>query len=355
MTGAAARSRSSNSVLPRRERSSQRAAHAQRELAGDRQPEPRAAHLVAGVEALEDALARARVDSGPVVGDDEAGRAVLDLSPYRDRCSLRRVRESVVDEDTHDLSDPVRVGARGRGDPGADLDRGVVAPGGGAELLGHPPGDVGELDPLAADLDRVGVELREVEQVDGQLRQPRDLLSHRAHELGPGLGVGIVVLEQLDEAREREDRRAQLVRGVGDELPAGAVERREPLLHLVEGHRQLSDLVVGVDRDRAREVAVGNLLGRLLEPPQAPRVRAGDEPAGTERREQRDHPRDQDLAADQGDVVVDVGEVGREDGDPARLAAVARARSPTRRAARRRPSRPRSPPTPRRAAAAAAG
>ena len=127
----------------------------------------------------------------------------------------------------------------------------------------HAPRDVGELDPLAADLDRVGVELREVEQVDGQLRQPVDLLAHLSHELGPGLGIGILVLEQLDEPREREDRRAQLVRGVGDELLAGAVEDREALLHLVEGHRQLADLVAGVDRDRGREVAVGDLLRGL--------------------------------------------------------------------------------------------
>ena len=41
-----------------------------------------------------------------------------------------------------------------------------------------------------------------------------------------------------------------------------------------------------------------------------------------QRREQRDRARDQDLAADQGDVVVDVGEAGGEDRDPARLAVV---------------------------------
>ena len=175
-----------------------------------------------------------------------------------------------------------------------------------AELLGDAAGDVGEAYPLAADVNRVGVELGEVQEVDGQLRQPVDLLAHRAHELGSGSGIGVVVLEQLDKSREREDRRSQLVRGVGDELLAGAVEYREALLHLVEGHRQLADLVRGVDRDRRREVAVGDLLGGLLEAAQPARVRAGDEIAGTERGEQGDAAGDEDLAADQRDVVVDV-------------------------------------------------
>ena len=104
-----------------------------------------------------------------------------------------------------------------------------------------------QVDPLGVDLERVGVELREVEQVGGQLREPVDLLAHRAHELGPRRGVGLVLVEQLDEPAEREDRRAQLVRGVGDELLAGAVEPREPPLHLVEGAGELADLVVGLD------------------------------------------------------------------------------------------------------------
>ena len=42
------------------------------------------------------------------------------------------------------------------------------------------------------------------------------------------------LLEQLEEAAEREERRAQLVRGVGDELAARAVERREPEAHPLE-------------------------------------------------------------------------------------------------------------------------
>ena len=109
-----------------------------------------------------------------------------------------------------------------------------------------------------------GVELGEVEQIGGQLGQADDLLAHRAHELGPLLGARVLLLEQLDEAAEAEDRRAQLVRGVGDELLAGAVELGEAPLHLVEGAGELAELAGGGDRDRRLEVAVGDFAGGVL-------------------------------------------------------------------------------------------
>ena len=74
--------------------------------------------------------------------------------------------------------------------------------------------------------------------------------------------VELLVLEQLHEAAEREDRRAQLVRCVRDELLARGVEPREPALHLVERLRQLAQLVVRVDRDRVGEVAGRDLARR---------------------------------------------------------------------------------------------
>ena len=108
-----------------------------------------------------------------------------------------------------------------------------------------------------------GIELGEVEQVGGQLGQTLDLLAHRVHEFGPLLGARVLVLEQLDEAAEAEDRRAQLMRRVGDELLAGAVELGQPALHFVEGPGELAELAGRVDRDAAAEVAVGDLAGRV--------------------------------------------------------------------------------------------
>ena len=53
------------------------------------------------------------------------------------------------------------------------------------------------------------------------------------------LVVELLVLEQLEEAAEREDRRAQLVRGGRDEALARGVELRELALHVVERAREL--------------------------------------------------------------------------------------------------------------------
>ena len=51
-----------------------------------------------------------------------------------------------------------------------------------------------------------------------------DLAADRAHEVGARVGVELLAREQLEKAAEREERRAQLVRGVRDELAPRAVE-----------------------------------------------------------------------------------------------------------------------------------
>ena len=117
---------------------------------------------------------------------------------------------------------------------------------------GHGARELGEVHRLRVQLDRAGVEPREVEQVHRQLLQPRDLLAHRLEELAPRVLVEVLVLEQLDEAAQREDRRAQLVRGGGDELLARDVDLPQLLLHLVERVRELADLVLGRHRAAGR-------------------------------------------------------------------------------------------------------
>jgi hypothetical protein len=56
-------------------------------------------------------------------------------------------------------------------------------------------------------LDVPRVEAREVEQLDSQLLQAGDLLAHGGEELEARLLVEILVVEQLEEAAQREDRR----------------------------------------------------------------------------------------------------------------------------------------------------
>ena len=152
-------------------------------------------------------------------------------------------------------------------------------------------------------------------------------------ELVARLGVELLVLEQLDEAAEREDRRAQLVRGVGDELLAGAVEPRQPALHLVERQRELAELV--------RRSRPGS-ASRSCRPRPPPRPARGASAAararsprvaGEQRERQRDRARDQDLALDQRDVVLDLVERLREHDHPRRPPARGQRR---RRLARRR-------------------
>ncbi len=73
-----------------------------------------------------------------------------------------------------------------------------------------------------------GVEPREVEQVGRELPEPVDLQAHLREELVPGGVVQIGIVEQLQRPAQREERRSQLVRGVGDELSPRPVEPREP-------------------------------------------------------------------------------------------------------------------------------
>ena len=81
----------------------------------------------------------------------------------------------------------------------------------GLELRGDRAGELADVDLLRAQLQRAGLELRQVQQVDRELAQALDLIPDLVEEPASGLRVEIVVLEQLDETSEREDRRAELV------------------------------------------------------------------------------------------------------------------------------------------------
>ena len=68
-----------------------------------------------------------------------------------------------------------------------------------------------EGDGLAVEVYVPGVQAREVEQLGCELLQPLYLLAHRGEELASRLLVQLLVVEQLEKAAEREDRRPQLV------------------------------------------------------------------------------------------------------------------------------------------------
>ena len=162
--------------------------------------------------------------------------------------------------------------------------------------------------------------LREVEQVGRELRQPVDLLAHRPHELAPRLGIGVLVLEQLDEAAQREDRRAQLVRGVGDEL-LRALSRRASRrcislsVSARAGRPRRSSRPGSGSRKSPSATASAAASSRRSRRAWAP----GGEPAGGERQQDRDRARRSGSGGGSARRCRRRRrEVDREHGDPAR-------------------------------------
>ena len=137
------------------------------------------------------------------------------------------------------------------------------------ELAGEHLYDTAEIDLFSNHRQLAGVDARQIEEVGRELREPLDLPLHRLDEAAASLVVEFLVREQLEEATDREQRRPQLVRGVGDELLAGVVELRELDAHPVERARELADLVVAVVDDRGAEVSACDPLGGGLEPERA--------------------------------------------------------------------------------------
>ena len=183
----------------------------------------------------------------------------------------------------------------------------------GEEVLGDLPGDLGEPHLLALDPDPARIHPGEVEQVGGEVRQPVDLAPRRREELAAGALVEILVVEQLEEAGDREERRPQLVGGVRDELLAGAVELGELEPHPVERRGELADLVLVVVDHRLVEGALRDPVGGLLQAPEPPRVERRDREAEADGDQQRRHGGVEQPPLDERDRRELVGERAREE------------------------------------------
>ncbi len=111
----------------------------------------------------------------------------------------------------------------------------------------------------ARELDQVGDEHAELGRLLlDVLQQPRALVGRQR------LGLG----QHLDVRAQAGDRRAQLVRGVGDELALGGDRALERVEHRVEVLGQLADLVVA---RRPRSGGRGPRWRRCGAPPRSPR------------------------------------------------------------------------------------
>ena len=148
------------------------------------------------------------------------------------------------------------------------------------DLLEH---DVVEVDRPPGALGSAGVAAGEHEEVVGQPLQSVDLLE----QAGQHLGRRALALGDLELGAHAGERRAQLVRGVGDEpllLPARDVE---PVEHLVHRRRQAGDLVpAGRLRHPAVELAQAD-AGDLGPDPLDRAQRAPDEHPDQRRRGSR--------------------------------------------------------------------
>ena len=93
--------------------------------------------------------------------------------------------------------------------------------------------------------------------------QPLDLDDGRLELVAPR---DVVASEVLETEAERRQRRAELVRRIGDELVLGAEERIELDDHVVELAGELLQLGRAVERRPRREVPSGDLPGGGLDP-----------------------------------------------------------------------------------------
>ncbi len=95
----------------------------------------------------------------------------------------------------------------------------------GTHQLGDVTDRLADIDRAARDLDAVGLDPGHVEQVVDELDKPVGRAQDDVDELALALGHVLgAPFEQLDEALDRGQRAAQLVRGGRDELALGPLE-----------------------------------------------------------------------------------------------------------------------------------
>ena len=165
-----------------------------------------------------------RLDAGAGVDDGEHHRRSEAVAEQRHVASLRRELHRVVEQVDEDLLQRPAVGIRPQ--PLRHVRRKDDSPFGSgvAEQLQHGFAQRGQLDGSDLRLPFTGFQPREIEQVVRQPRQPHRVPGDHADELARLVGQLHAPLEQR--LRRRPDgrhRRPQLVRRVGDEVPADPV------------------------------------------------------------------------------------------------------------------------------------
>ena len=240
------------------------------------------------LEWLEQAVKLAGRNHRPGVGDPQHGpagrRPGLDLGPAAGHVVPDRVADQVRHQAFRQPG--VALGQRG-GEPGVDRD-----------VLGHGRRDDRQVEGLRAGDAAFAARHRE-QRVDQLLllpAQPQDFVAGRAQGVGAGLRVAQRHLEHGPLGRQRG---AQLVGGVGDEMPLRLERGLQPREQVVQRLAEPAELVIAAGGPQptaqvgGRDVARGR-DDRLQRPQQAP----GEQPAEPERGRDRDRQgdeRDSDL------------------------------------------------------------
>ena len=136
--------------------------------------------------------------------------------------------------------------------------------GAGGHRVGGLARDGIEVDGAGSPALASGLDARQAQQVRGQRLEPARLPERARDEaalvVGRRLGLG-----ELEVGLQRGERRADLVRGIGDEPAQRGHRRLDALGHRVEGLGKLADLVVALDVGARGQIAVGHAVARLGE------------------------------------------------------------------------------------------
>ncbi len=127
----------------------------------------------------------------------------------------------------------------------------------------------------------------EREQVAQELREPLGLRLRRL-EVARDLGIVGLQRRRLQSQPQAGQRRAQLMRRIGDELALGAERTCEPVGHLVERGGDLALLARATDRGALVQLARGDAPRRDGQAAQRPCERAGEEPGHRQAEQERD-------------------------------------------------------------------
>ena len=268
-------------------------------------PGRRAARAAAG-EAVEQARLLAGREPRPLVEHGEPGLVAVAAPVELDarRRVAQRVLDQVVEQDRE-----VLLRGRDRRVAAADqLELAAVLLRGGRPALVGPLGRARERDRPRRR--RLVALARERQQRGQQPREPLDLeLGRLELRLGVAARLGA---RRLEPQAQPGQRRAQLVRGVGDELALCREHGPEPLGHVVEGRRDLALLRRAGHLGARLEVAALDPPRRGGEVAQRPRERARQEPGERQPEDEREGAdRDQREHA-AADAVVHRGEILRD-------------------------------------------